>query len=269
MSIKYSLVHLTNIAASPPDFIRVAARAGYDCVSLRTIPMGLQGEVPHDLTNPELLRETKRALEDTGITFNDTENTRIADGVDVKNYDPHLAAVAELGVKHVLGNVWTSNKDYYVEQFGQLCEMAQQYGMDVNVEFVTWASINNLQQAVELLRAVNMPNVGIVVDALHFYRSRVQYSELEDLPREWFRFMHLCDCEKEIPTDEASLIHTGRAERLYPGEGYVDMKTLCAKLPPNIIRGIEVPHLTRIDKYGFETHAKKALECAKEYFGEA
>ena len=47
------------------------------------------------------------------------------------------------------------------------------------------------------------------------------------------------------------------------------MKTLCAKLPPNIIRGIEVPHLTRIDKYGFETHAKKALECAKEYFGEA
>lgn len=140
--------------------------------------------------------------------------------------------------------------------------------MDVNVEFVTWASINNLQQAVELLRAVNMPNVGIVVDALHFYRSRVQYSELEDLPREWFRFMHLCDCEKEIPTDEASLIHTGRAERLYPGEGYVDMKTLCAKLPPNIIRGIEVPHLTRIDKYGFETHAKKALECAKEYFGE-
>lgn len=118
MSIKYSLVHLTNIAASPPDFIRVAARAGYDCVSLRTIPMGLQGEVPHDLTNPELLRETKRALEDTGITFNDTENTRIADGVDVKNYEPHLAAVAELGVKHVLGNVWTSNKDYYVEQFG-------------------------------------------------------------------------------------------------------------------------------------------------------
>lgn len=88
--------------------------------------------------------------------------------MDVKNYEPHLAAVAELGVKHVLGNVWTSNKDYYVEQFGQLCEMAQQYGMDVNVEFVTWASINNLQQAVELLRAVNMPNVGIVVDALHF-----------------------------------------------------------------------------------------------------
>ena len=91
MKIKYSLVHLTNIMASPPDFIRVAARAGYDCVSLRTIPMGLQGEVPHDLTNPELLRETKRALEETGIIFNDTENTRIADGVDVKNYEPHLA----------------------------------------------------------------------------------------------------------------------------------------------------------------------------------
>ena len=42
----YSLVHLTNISCPPPEMIRVAARAGYDAVSLRTIPMGLRGSVP-------------------------------------------------------------------------------------------------------------------------------------------------------------------------------------------------------------------------------
>ena len=42
----YSLVHLTNISCPPPEMIRVAARAGYDAVSLRTIPMGLPGERP-------------------------------------------------------------------------------------------------------------------------------------------------------------------------------------------------------------------------------
>ena len=57
----YSLVHLTNISCPPPEMIRVAARAGYDAVSLRTIPMGLPGERPYDIaTDPQLLRETRR-----------------------------------------------------------------------------------------------------------------------------------------------------------------------------------------------------------------
>lgn len=64
----YSLVHLTNISCPPPEMIRVAARAGYDAVSLRTIPMGLPGERPYDIaTDPQLLRETRRAAQETGI----------------------------------------------------------------------------------------------------------------------------------------------------------------------------------------------------------
>ena len=64
----YSLVHLTNISCPPPEMIRVAARAGYDAVSLRTIPMGLPGERPYDIAkDPHLLRETRRAAQETGI----------------------------------------------------------------------------------------------------------------------------------------------------------------------------------------------------------
>ena len=49
MKHQYSLVHLSDINCSPPDFIRAAAAAGYDAVSLRTIPMGLKGEHPHNI----------------------------------------------------------------------------------------------------------------------------------------------------------------------------------------------------------------------------
>ena len=268
MQPKFSLVHLTGIGTSPPEFIRAAAAAGYDCVSLRTISMGMPGEIPHDLTKPELLRETRDALRETGIIFNDTENTRIVEGTDVTAYEPHLAAAAQLGVRHILGNIWTPDKSYYTDQFGKLCELAAQYGQDISIEFVTWASVTNLQQTVELLRAVNMPNAGIMVDALHFYRSRVQLSELDGLPPEWFRFMHLCDCEEEIPTEKEKLVHTGRAERLYPGEGCIDMRALVQRLPADIIRGIEVPHLARLEQYGLEEHARRALQWAKTYFKE-
>ena len=41
----YSLVHLTNINCPPPQFIYTAAKAGYDAVSLRTIPLELLAEL--------------------------------------------------------------------------------------------------------------------------------------------------------------------------------------------------------------------------------
>ena len=61
----------------------MAARAGYDFVSLRPIYMGLPGEPNFSLaTNKTLLRETKKALQDTGLGLLDIELARIADGVD-------------------------------------------------------------------------------------------------------------------------------------------------------------------------------------------
>lgn len=270
MGHSYSLVHLTNIACPPPEFIRVAARAGYDAVSLRTIPLGLPGERPYDLSrDPQLLRQTKQALAETGLKYTDTEIARIADGVDVKDHEPALAAAAEMGVTHILTNIWIDDKARYTEQFVQLCQLAQQYGQDVNVEFVTWASVSNLAQTKELLLASGMSNVGIVVDTLHFYRSRVQLAELDDCPKEWFHYAHLCDCPLEIPTQVDALVHTGRAERLYPGEGAVPIREIVKRIPnPDIAYGLEVPHLSRLEELGFQEYARRVLTAAKACMGE-
>lgn len=265
MKHQYSLVHLTDITCPPPAFIRAAAAAGYDLVSLRTIPMGLPGEIPHDIRNRELRRQTREASLETGVKIHDTENARIFPGVDVHTYESYLEAAADLGIRHILTNIWTDDKPFYTEEFGKLCQLAAQYGQDINLEFVTWSSVKNLSQAVELLQSTNQPNAGIVVDALHFYRSRVKLEELDDLPAQWFRFMHLCDTVQEIPEDQEELIRVGREERLYPGEGAVDLKGILSKLPSQIVRGLEVPHYRRVQELGFQEHARRALEFAKKY----
>lgn len=263
MTPVYSLVHLTNIDCPPPEMIRIAAKTGYDAVSLRTIPMGLKGERPYDIARDALLlKETKRAAEETGIWLHDTENARIAEGVEVTDYEPSLAAAAELGIRHILTNIWTDNKDFYTQQYGKLCELAAQYEQTVSVEFVTWAGVTNLQQVKELLMTVRKENVGVVLDCLHFYRSRVSLEEIDDCPNEWFHYAHLCDCEAPIPDDEAALIHTGRAERLYPGEGCIPIREIISRIP-DAVRGIEVPHLERVGRYGYEEHARRALESAR------
>lgn len=261
----YSLVHLTNLNCSPPEFIRTAAKAGYDAVSLRTIPLGLPGERPYDMSrNPQLLRESKQALSETGLQWNDTEIARIAQGVDVRNYEPALATASELGVTNILSNIWISDKDRCLEQFIALCELAQRYNQRVNVEFVTWSSVATLEQARNLLLASKMPNVGIIVDMLHFYRSQISLDELDDCPKEWFQSVHLCDCPQEIPNSTELLAQSGRTERLYPGEGVIPIREILAHIPnPHVSYGLEVPHTSRLEALGFEEYARRILTAAK------
>lgn len=280
MRAKYSLVHMTNNRCPPPEMIRLAAKVGYDCVSLRTIPTRLSGDAdnaeiaamkattsgvePYDLVkNRHLLLETKQAAEETGIIINDTENARIFDGVDVWNYERDLEAAAMLGVRHFLTNIWTNDKSFYTEQFSLLCELASKYNLTVNLEFVTWAGVKDLQGAKELILDSGAKNVGIVVDSLHVYRSRVKLEEFDGLPKEWFNYTHISDCEFEIPSDVESLIHTGRDERLYPGEGAIDIKSIIEKIP-TAVRGLEVPHYIRVEQLGYEEYARRALMAAKK-----
>ena len=103
-----------------------------------------------------------------------------------------------------------------MEQFQRLCELAAGYDQSVHLEFVTWSAVKDLRTAARMLLASGWKNVGIVVDTLHFYRSRVKAEELDFLPVEWFSYVHLCDCGPEIPEDIPSLVKTGIQERLIP-----------------------------------------------------
>lgn len=287
MKAIYSLVHLTNPYCTPPELIYAAAEAGYDCVGLRGIPtrvsqclteteqkgessvsQAITGNMPFDFVNDhELFWETHKAVKRTGVPVHDSENARIFDGVDVANYEEDLALTSELGVKHILTNIWTDDKDFYIKQFIKLCKIASKYDITVNLEFVTWASIRNIRECRELLEASHCNNIGIVLDTLHYYRSRVSLDDVRSLPREWFSYLHLSDCEAKIPEERDKLIATGINGRLLPGEGAVDIRSIVNALP-DVIRGIEVPNEERMHELGFEKYIKKALVTTKEYLGD-
>lgn len=266
MSREFSLAHLTVLGCPPPEMTYVAAMAGYDYVSIRPIYMGLPGEPNYDLANnKEMLKQTKTALKDTGLRVHDIELAKIEDGRNVKQYEPAIEVAAELGAKSVLSSIWTPNRNFYLEQFAELCDIAKKYGLNVDLEFVTWASVFNLKDAVDVLKAVNRDNAGIMVDTLHFYRSRVELDELEQIPKEWFHFAHICDGPEEIPADKDGLIHTGRDARLYVGEGAIDISSILDKLPQDIVYSIELPHIERVKEFGYAEHARRCLKTAKEY----
>ena len=269
MKHKYSLAQLTVLGCAPPEMAYIAKMCGYDYISIRPICMGLPGEPNYEIAkNKKLFDETKRALDETGIKIHDIELAKIFDGGDVKNYEAAFEASAKLGAKHILSSIWTPNTAFAEEQFAQLCDIAKQYDMAVSLEFVTWADVMNLKQAKGILEAVNRDNAGVMIDTLHFYRSKVDVSELDNIPKSWYKFAHICDGPKEIPTEKEGLIHTGRDARLYVGEGAIDIKGILSHLPEDLVYSIELPHIARSAEYGYAEHARRCIETAKRYFGE-
>jgi sugar phosphate isomerase/epimerase len=262
---EFSLAHLTVLGCAPPEMTYIAARAGYDYVSIRPIYMGLPGEPNYALAEKrELLRQTKAALNATGVRLHDIELARIFDGVDVKSYLPAMEVAAELGGRAVLSSIWGGERDYYIEKFAELCDLAQPLGLTVDLEYVPVATVHDLAGAVDVLRTIRRPNAGLMVDMHHVHRARDNPADLDALPREWFHFAHLCDAPAAIPTERQELVRIMREARLYVGEGGIDVAGVLKHIPP-CVYSIELPNKARHEELGYAEHATRCLETLKAY----
>lgn len=268
MRQQFSLAHLTVIGCSPPEMTYIAARAGYDFISLRLIPLGVPGERTYLPDDKWMIRKTRIALQDTGLRVLDLELARILVDKAPEDYVPAMEAAAELGARHVISSAWTTDLDdrnFIIDRYAEICDLARPFGLTVELEFPTFSRLKSLQEAVDIVRAADRPNSGILIDALYYHFARVRLHELDALPRRWFHFMHLCDVGGEIPTTRAGMVHVARDERLYVGEGCIDLAALADRLPP-IPFSIELPNVKRVQELGYEGHARRCLETAKRYF---
>jgi len=265
---KFSLAHLTILDATPPELIRIAARTGYDFVGLRLIPLGLPGEVayaPHD--DAVMRRDIKAAIDDTGVKVLDVELARIIEAPAPDSYLPALETAAELGARHVLSSVWMRDRLQVIERFARLCEVAKPLGLTVNLEFVSSTEWHTLDGALDIVTSCGRDNVGIMIDTLHFHRGRIPIKQLDRVPASWANFVHVCDDRPDVPATIEEARRTMREERLYPGEGAVDIAGILDRLPQSVICAIELPHRQRLRELGPDRFARTCLERTKHYLG--
>ncbi len=265
MKQEFSLAHLTVLGCPPAEMTYIAARAGYDYVSIRPIYMGLPGEPNYSLAdNPQMLRQLKTALASTGLKVHDIELARVYEGLHPTKYLPAMEVAAELGAKAVLSSIWGGERDYYIEKFATICDLAKPFGLTVDLEFVPIATVSSLALAVDVLRSIQRSNAGLMIDMHHFHRARDNPADLDGLPREWFHFAHLCDAPPEIPTERSEMIRIMREARCYVGEGGIDVAAILAHIPP-CVYSIELPHKERHEEFGYAEHAARCLESLKAY----
>lgn len=265
----YSLAHLTALSLSPPELVDAAAAAGYRYVGLRMTKVTPQ-EPHYPLAyDPRLMRATKTHLAATGIEVLDVELARITSGDNPRDYLRFLEAGAELGARHVITQLPDADFHRKSDRFAELCQLAAPLGLTIDLEFPSWTETPNLSEAVRVLRAAEQPNAGLLIDLLHFARSQSSVEDLGQLPREWFHYVHVCDAPAEIPATTAELIHTARFERLFPGEGGIDMHGILAALPEGIPFALEIPRAMLVAQVGAKEHARLAIEAARRHLDAA
>ncbi len=229
------LAHLTALELAPAELIATAAAAGYDGVGLRLIPVVGQA-FPHA---PLDLPAIERAVKETGLRIYDVEVFRLGAETRVEDFEPMLEVSQRLGATELLVHGADPDASRLTDTFGGLCELSARYGLAANLEPMPWVDVSDMAKA---LRVIDKSKGAVLIDAIHFFRGGNRLSELATVPRQRLRYMQLCDAHAEVPTNMQEMIRQARGDRLFPGEGGLDLRGLLEALPADLPISLEIPY---------------------------
>jgi 2-keto-myo-inositol isomerase len=121
---------------------------------------------------------------------------------------------------------WDEVKGASVHVLKDLAAVAAPYGVNLAFEFLGfgWCSVRTLSQCWEIVREVNLPNVGLVIDTCHFYAGGSKTQAVDEVDPQKILIFHVNDVE-ERPLDTIEDAH-----RLLPGEGVIPLDDILAAL---------------------------------------
>jgi 2-keto-myo-inositol isomerase len=117
-------------------------------------------------------------------------------------------------------------QDESVRVLRELAAIADLYGVSLAFEFLgfPWCSVRTLGQCYDIVKEVNRPNVGLVIDTCHFYAGGSDLRDIERVHAPKLLIFHINDVE-DRPTGTIEDAH-----RLLPGEGVIPLDDILIRL---------------------------------------
>jgi len=268
MTFPFSLAFLTTWDVGPVEAVRIAGQEGYDMVGLRLLPAAPTEPDYPILTDPAVQRELLAALADTGVKLADIEIARLKPETDIAAFEAFCAVGQKLGARNIL--VAGDDRDHarLTETFARFAELAAQYDLTADLEFMPWTGVKSLREAQAIVAGAGQPNGGVLIDALHFDRSDSSLEDIRALPAGMIHYAQLCDGPADYDPSDAGLIAIARGARLIPGDGGIDLPGIVRALPAGTPLSIEAPQLHRADVPAL-TRAREALEAGRRVVAQA
>lgn len=224
----------TTLTADLATDIAVAGKAGFDFVEIwaaKLIGYLDRGGLPalrRDLRRAGVTAATLNSVE--RITFNDPSgHIRMLEDFG------RLCRVAEaIGCETILvvpsprpkGVSSRMIEDESVRVLRELSRMAKPYGVRMAYEFLGFAdcTVNSLAQCAAIVERVARPNVGLVLDAFHFFAGGSTLASIRNVDPRHIFIVHLNDVER------APRRKMHDALRLYPGQGIIPLRGILTEL---------------------------------------
>ncbi len=231
---------------NPIDMVKIVSQLSCRHISLALEPMHTKhiAYAPWSLRGDKKLRnDLLNAMQDYNVAISMGECFMIRPDADFRDTaQADLEIMRELNIPRV--NIVSIDADIArnIDQCGVLVEKATALGMETTLEFGPYlGAASNLQNALDILQAVNNSNFRLVLDAMHFFRSGSTVDDLKKLDPNKIGYLQLCDVPKECPYEH--YMYEARYERLGPGEGELPLKEFLAAAPRNVVVGLEIPKL--------------------------
>jgi sugar phosphate isomerase/epimerase len=217
--------------ATPVQLVEAAAHAGFDYGGM-WIEMA-------DWT-AATTREVKAATAATGLPLLDVEVVWIKPGP----LDPDHVRIVDIGLELGARNILcvSSDPDAGATRDKLAALMAHAgSGIRVNLEFGLFTAVKTIGQASAILRAIDAPNMGLLVDALHWTRSGGTLADVAAVPMAWLGYAQLCDAPMPgaNPTNPDAILVEAIDGRVALGRGGLAIDGLLAVLPERLPIGIE------------------------------
>lgn len=140
-------------------------------------------------------------------------------------YDRLLELGAELGIKKIKigGGIFEEGEPDLPAMRSALysiCERAAPLGIDIVIEFLPFASINNIKRGLALFEGLGTTNGGLLVDTWHIERGGMTADDIRQIPKDFLRAVELDDAGPEVL---GSFFNDSTHYRRLCGEGSIDI----------------------------------------------
>lgn len=241
-----TLCHFTAVEVEPPDFVDLAARAGFAAVSLMIqFPRAYSPGFPM-AGDTRMRRATRQRLEATGLTLFDAATCRLEPGTSLDDFRGLVETAAYLGARGIDVNGNDPDPARLTDQFAALCALCAEHGLGVGIEFMMSTQVKTLGDALALIERSGADNAAVTVDALHLARSGGSSADVAALDPAQISYVQLCDGPAQPP--EGSYAREAAGGRLLPGGGDLPVRALVDAVGPDVMLGVEAPSRRRAEQ---------------------
>ncbi|RHW29188.1 sugar phosphate isomerase/epimerase [Nocardioides immobilis] len=234
--------------ASPHDLADAAAHAGFDYCGVRIVSPDdgspLHGLIGDSEEQQRFLHRCRRL----GVALLDTEAVWIRRETDLRLMGPLLDATAALGARYVLTVGFNDDREQLIDQLGTFADLAAERGLYLPLEFITYTAVPNLAEAWDVVQCVGRENVGVLIDALQFFRAGAEFDVLDLIPHQRIPYAQIADGPLLAPASIEGLRTEARTARILPGQGELDLPRLISALPVQIPLSVEAPTRALADR---------------------